>query len=282
MFKGSYVALVTPFVNRCLDIDSLRNLINFHLENGTNGIIVGGSTGEGLLLTINERKLLIEKSIEFAQNKIPIIVGCSFASTKEALECVTLAQKYSANGILVIVPFYVKPTQAGIIQHFEFIHNNSDIPIIMYNNPSRCSVNMEVTTIEHLSRLERIVSLKDSDPSLERLAQIKSKNLDLTLLSGDDASLCDYITCGGDGAISVVANVIPRQIKNMINSSEIDAQKINDEISDIIEAMSLETNPIPIKYALFRKKIIKTNEMLLPLTSATEQTMFAIDKVINE
>jgi 4-hydroxy-tetrahydrodipicolinate synthase len=194
MFSGSMVALVTPFSNNLVDFDSLEKLIEWQINSGTDAILVCGSTGEGLLLSSEEKEQIISTSIEISKKRVPIIVGCSSCWTNESISLIKQAEKLSADGVLVIAPYYVKPMQLGIIKHFEEVHNNTNIPIIMYNNPGRCSVNMAIDTIVELSKLKRIVALKDSDTNLSRVIFIKSKAPELKLLSGDDATFAGYLT----------------------------------------------------------------------------------------
>ena len=281
MFSRSIVALVTPFRNNFVDSAALEKLISFQIDSGTDGVLVCGSTGEGLLLTTEERADIIKQSIECAAGKTKVIVGCSACSTKEAIDLANQAEDLKADGILAIAPYYVKPTQYGIKEHFKTILKNSNIPVIMYNNPGRCSVNMSVETISELSYLPNIVALKDSDTNLSKVTLLrKSVEKDFMLLSGDDPSLVGYLAHGGNGAISVTANVVPSLVKNLIESWEkrdIDqVQNISSKIMNLNLALFLEPNPIPVKYALYKMGLLQ-NELRLPLTCASEQVMAKLD-----
>ena len=284
MFSGSIVALVTPFRNNFVDFAALEKLISFHIKSKTDGILVCGSTGEGLLLTMEERAEIIKKSTEFAKGKV--IVGCSACSTKEAIDLVNQAEDLKADGVLVIAPYYVKPTQNGIKEHFETISRNSNIPMIAYNNPGRCSVNMSIETISELSHIKNIKGLKDSDTNLSRVTLLrKAVDPDFALLSGDDPSVVGYLAHGGDGAISVAANVVPHLVKRLTdawkNGDIAKVQEINAKIMELNLALFVEPNPIPVKYALYKMGLIE-NELRLPLTKASEKTMTKLDVVLSQ
>jgi 4-hydroxy-tetrahydrodipicolinate synthase len=273
---------VTPFRDGAVDFMSLEKLIKWHIESGTDGILVTGSTGEGLLLTQSEREEIIKTANEIIAKRIPLIAGCSSSSTFESIALAEQAEKAGADAILSIVPFYVKPTQAGIIQHFADIHNNSKLPIILYNNPGRCSVNASVETIITLAAQTRIIALKDSDTNLARVIKIKSQVQNFNLLSGDDVSLVGYLSNGGDGAISVTANVAPQQVAEMIRFWRAGNTKgvndLNYRLISLSEALFIESNPIPVKYALYVKGFID-NELRKPLTKANDITKNAIELV---
>lgn len=285
MFSGSNVALVTPFCNNQVDIDALAKIIEWQIEEGTDGILVCGSTGEGLLLSEEERFEIIHKSIQVSRKRAKIIVGCSACSTAEAIKLTQQAEELEADGVLVIAPYYVKPTQNGIIKHFTEVHENSNIPVILYNNPGRCAVNMTIDTIVELAKFQRIVGLKDSDTDLSKATFIKSKIPNFTLLSGDDPTLAGYLAHGGDGTISVTANIEPGMVKQLIDSwkkGDIKTmQNISQKLAPLSEVMFVESNPIPAKYALFKKGLMK-NELRLPLTPASKLSMEKIDAVLDK
>lgn len=282
MFSGSIVALVTPFHNGSVDLMALEKLIKWHLESGTDGILIVGSTGEGMLLGANEREEIINTANEILQHRIPLIVGCSAVSTDDAIAYTKQAEKCNADAALVVAPYYVKPTQQGIIQYFTDIHNETKIPIILYNNPGRCAVNASVDTIIALSAQTRIVALKDSNPDLSRVVKIKSQVKDLNLLSGDDLSLVGYLANGGDGAISVTANIAPSQVSDLIRALKAgDIKKVNLlnlQLTQLSEALFVESNPIPVKYALYVKGLID-NELRKPLTKAENSTKNLIESI---
>lgn len=283
MFSGSIVALVTPFHNDSIDLMSLEKLIKWHLESGTNGLVVVGSTGEGILLSDKERSEVVNAAFEILQGRIPLIVGCSAASTQDAIKQAKQAEECKADGILSLVPYYVKPTQAGIIQHFTDIHNETKTPIILYNNPGRCSVDLSIDAIVSLSSQTRVVALKDSNTDLSRVIKIKSQIRDFQLFSGDDLSLVGFLANGGDGAISVTANIAPSQVAELIRCFKSGDMKrvnaLNVQLTHLSEALFVESNPIPIKYALYVKGMIG-NELRKPLTRASDSTKNMIESII--
>ncbi len=283
MFAGSIVALVTPFCAGKIDYVALKKLVEFHISSGTDAILVCGSTGEGLLLSDVERDQVIAKTIEIANKRIPIIVGCSSCWTDDAIKLTSQAEKLGADGVLLIVPYYVKPTQNGIIEHFKTVHNSTNIPIIAYNNPGRCAIDMTIDTVAEIAKLPRVVGLKDSNTNLARVNFLKYQAPKLKLFSGDDPTLPGYLAHGGDGCISVTANIVPRLVKQLLTSwqnRDIDnMQKIANMLAPVSEAMFVEPNPIPVKYALSRMKLID-NELRLPLTMASDKTKRRLDLLL--
>lgn len=285
MFSGSIVALVTPFRKNLVDYDSLEKLIEWHIESKTDAVLVCGSTGEGLLLSDEERKNIIARSIEIAKKRIPIIVGCSSCWTSEAIKLTKQAEELRADGVLLIAPYYVKPTQTGIIKHFSTVHENTNIPIIMYNNPGRCAVDMSIETIVQIAGLSRVVALKDSNTNLSRVNFLKTKVPNLKLLSGDDPTLSGFLAHGGDGCISVTANIFPHLVKKLVSAwsnRDIETmQKIANDLAPISESLFVEPNPIPVKYALSKKGFLE-NELRSPLTQANPKTMDLIDHLLGK
>ena len=284
MFAGSIVALVTPFCAGKIDYVALKKLVEFHISSGTDAILVCGSTGEGLLLSDAERDQVIAKTIEIANKRIPIIVGCSSCWTDDAIKLTSQAEKLGADGVLLIAPYYVKPTQNGIIEHFKTVHNSTNIPIIAYNNPGRCAVDMTIDTVAEIAKLPRVVGLKDSNTNLARVNFLKYQAPKLKLFSGDDPTLPGYLAHGGDGCISVTANIVPRLVKQLLTSwqnRDIDnMQKTANMLAPVSEAMFVEPNPIPVKYALSRMKLID-NELRLPLTMASDKTKRSLDLLLS-
>jgi 4-hydroxy-tetrahydrodipicolinate synthase len=283
MLYGSIVALVTPFQNGAVDYAALEKLIKWHIESGTNGVLIAGSTGEGLLLDDSERTEMIKIANEIINKRIPLVMGCSSPSTIASVKLAKQAKDCGADAILSIVPFYVKPTQTGIIQHFVTLHTESNLPIIMYNNPSRCSVNASVETIVNLTSKTRIVGLKDSDTTLSRVIKIKTQVPNFKLFCGDDISLAGYLASGGDGTISVVANIAPQQLIEMLKFWKAEDLKrfmvLNTQLTYLGEALFVEPNPIPAKYALYLKGLIN-NELRQPLTKASDSTKNVIESVM--
>jgi 4-hydroxy-tetrahydrodipicolinate synthase len=284
MVDGLIVALVTPFKNANIDFQALEKLIEMHIEAGADGLLVCGSTGEGLLLSEKERDRVIAYTIKIAASRIPVFVGCSSCSTLQTIRFVLTAQHLGASGALLVTPFYIKPSQRIITEHFKRIHNATNLPIIIYNNPDRCSVNITIDSVLELAKLERIVAIKDSDTNLSRVTSMKSNiRKDFKLLSGDDLTLSGFLAHGGDGAISVTANVEPLLVKTLISSwkgGDIDMmQNCNRKLLPLSKALFVESNPIPVKYALFAKGIIR-NELRLPLLPALKSTEEKIENAL--
>ena len=269
--SGSIVALVTPFRNSVVDYEALEELIKFQIAAGTDAILVCGTTGEGLLLSDAERDGIIRRSIKVVKGRVPVIVGCSSCWTNDAIKLALQAETLNADAILLIAPYYVKPTQEGIITHFKTVHNSTKIPIIIYNNPGRCAVDMSVNTIAEIAKLPRVIALKDSNTKLTRVNFLKQTAPNLKLFSGDDASLPGYLAHGGDGCISVTANIEPKLVKGLVDAwhdREIkQMQQIATKLAPINEAMFIEPNPIPVKYVLSKRGFI-ANELRLPLCPA--------------
>ncbi len=282
MFRESIVALVTPFHNGLPDLMALERLIKWQLESGTAGILILGTTGEGMQLSDKERFEIINTAYEVLEKRIPLIVGCSAVSPKESIGLIKQAEECKTDGVLTVVPYYVKPTQSGIIQYFTEIHSATKIPIILYNNPGRCAVNATVDTIVTLSSQTRIIALKDSNTDLSRVVKIKNQARNFALLSGDDLSLVGFLANGGDGAISVTANIAPGQVTELIKCIKLGDMKrvvaLNAQLSQLSEALFIEPNPIPIKYALYVKGMID-NELRSPMTKAEDSTKNMIEAI---
>lgn len=283
MFKGSLVALVTPWKNNSLDEVSFVNLVKWHNESGTSGLVVCGSTGEGILLTANERELAIKLAVENA--KIPVIVACGSPATHDVVNQAQQAEKLGAHAILVVAPPYARTTQEGVFQHFKAVHDATNVPILLYNNPGRTVTEITVATAMRLFDLERIVGIKDSTNDLSRAAQMRmNQKKNLCLLSGDDPYLAGYLAQGGDGVISVTANAKPKEMAELLNAWENKNialfQKLNTQLMQIHCALgSCEPNPIPIKAAM---EIIGkcSKEVRLPLVAASNETITKLKAVI--
>ena len=273
MFRGTLVALVTPFqddVNRSVDYESLEKLLEFQIKANINGLVICASTGEGTLLTNEERINIIKFVIKNINDKIPMLVGCSSCSTNAAINNIKTAEDLGASGVLVTAPYYIKPSQECIFKHFEKISNNTNIPIVVYNIPSRVSVNIELDTLRKVLQLQNMVALKDSTKNFETLSIIHNEMPNISILSGDDGTLPACLAHGACGAISAAANIYPKEISNIINSwnnNEIEKfKRLSKIIPYIHNVLSVTTNPIPIKYILSKMKLIK-NIVREPLCS---------------
>jgi len=286
MFSGSNVAIVTPFKNGQIDEKKLEELIDWHIENSTSGIVPCGTTGESATLSHEEHKRVIEVTVSKVNKRVKVIAGTGSNNTKEAIELTQYAQKVGADGALVITPYYNKPTQHGLYLHFKKIAENTDIPIILYNVPGRTGVNMLPETVIKLSKIKNIVGVKEASGSMDQATQIiRLCGSDFDFLSGDDALTYPFLAIGGKGVISVVANIIPQDIARMIelyNKGEVKkACALHLKMYPLMKAMFIETNPIPIKTAMGIMGKIK-DELRLPLCSMKEENKEKLKKVMKE
>ena len=284
MFKGSIVALITPFKNNRLDEDCYISLIHHHLKNGTSGIVPAGTTGESPTLNHKEHERVIELCVKESKGKIPIIAGTGSNSTEEAISLTKYAEKIGANGALVVTPYYNKPTQEGLYQHFKAINDKCSIPIIIYNIPPRSVVDMSVDTMARLFELKNIVGVKDATADLNRVDEQKKKmGPDFIQLSGEDGTALEFNQRGGVGCISVTANVasklcaefqeasISKNNSNLIAK----AKEINDKLMPLHKSLFIESSPSPVKYASSLLGL-SSDEVRLPLVKITDETKKAV------
>ncbi len=270
MFEGSIVALITPFKNGEVDYEALKRLIDFHVENGTDAILVCGTTGESPTLTFEEHDKVVEFAVKYAKGRIKVIAGTGANATHEALHLTAHAKEVGADAALLVVPYYNKPTQEGIYRHFETIAKEVDIPIIIYNIPSRTGVEISVDTIYRLvSKYPHIVGSKESVPSMDRISEIKRRLGDnFTILSGDDSLTLPMMALGAKGVISVANNVMPKEVKELTKSAlEGDfkrARELHYYLYDLFKVLFIETNPIPVKTACWMLGLCE-KEFRLPL-----------------
>ena len=279
MFKGSNVAIVTPFKNNKLDEEAYLKLINFHLENGTNGLVPAGTTGESPTLSHDEHEKVIEICIKEANGKIPVIAGTGSNSTEEAVALTKHAEKVGANGVLVVTPYYNKPTQEGLYQHYKKINDNTNLPIIIYNIPSRCVIDMSVDTMARLFELKNIAGVKDATGDLNRLDEtIKKLGNEFIQLTGEDGLAFEFNKRGGVGVISVTANIAPKLCSDMqklskskSNNELKEAEKIDKILQPVHKSLFLESNPAPVKFAA---KVLGlcSDEIRLPLVNIKNDT----------
>ena len=271
MIQGSLVALVTPmFDDGRVDFDALKKLVDFHIEAGTDAIISVGTSGESATLDIPEQIEVIRRTVEFANGRIPVIAGTGGNSTSEALELTEKAAALNVDACLLVVPYYNKPTQEGLYQHFRHIAERVDVPQILYNVPGRTSLDMHNDTVVRLSAIDNIVGIKDATADVPRVADFKARcGDDFALYSGDDATTLDFIKAGGHGCISVTANVAPAAMHNMchaaLNGDMDEADRLNDTLDGLHQALFLESNPIPAKWAVARLGLMGEG-IRLPLT----------------
>ena len=257
-FKGSNVALITPmFDDGAVDYDSLNNLIDFHIEAGTSSIVSVGTTGESATVGVKEHLKIINHTIQYAARRISIIAGTGANSTSEAIELTKEAKNLGADACLLVTPYYNKPTQEGLFQHFKLIAESVDIDQILYNVPGRTAVDMSVETTARLSEISNIIGIKDAtgDPEVIK-ALVKSCPEDFLLLTGDDATAVDFLLLGGHGGISVTANVTPKELQKVymaaIAGNADLARKANKVLENLHQNLFVEANPIPVKWALHK------------------------------
>ena len=282
MFKGSMVALVTPFKNGRVDKKKIKELVKFHLEKGTHGICPCGCTGEAATLTHEEQKEIIALVVDEVRGRVPVIAGTGSNSTNEALVLTRFAARCGANGALVITPYYNKPTPQGQYEHYRRLAEEAHIPIVIYNVPSRTGICMLPETIARLSALKNIVAIKEASGNLEQVNQIISL-CDITVLSGDDSLTLPMMAIGAKGVISVIANLIPHDMVKMIDAFFAgdleEARRLHYQMLPLAKAMFYETNPIPIKAALGLLKMI-TPEWRLPLCPPRPDTLKKIRETL--
>ena len=287
MFKGSNVALVTPFKGNSLDEETYIKIINFHLENGTNGLVPAGTTGESPTLSHSEHEKVIELCIKEAKGKIPVIAGTGSNSTAEAISLTEHAEKAGADGALIVTPYYNKPTQEGLYQHYKAINDKCGIPIIIYNIPGRSVIDMTVDTMARLFELKNIVGVKDATGDLNRVDEtFKKIGNEFIQLTGEDGLAYEYNKRGGVGCISVTANIAPKMCSDMqkfSKSQDNDEQKKAEEIDKILQpvhkSLFIESNPSPVKYAA---KLIGLcdDSVRLPLVTVLDQTKVEVKKAL--
>ena len=285
MFKGSNVALITPFKDNKLDVEAYIKLIHFHLINGTNGLVPAGTTGESPTLSHEEHQQVIELCIKESKGTIPVIAGTGSNSTKEAISLTKHAEKVGANAALVVTPYYNKPTQEGLYQHYKAINDSCGIPIIIYNIPSRSVIDMSVYTMARLFELKNIVGVKDATGVLDRVDEQKKKmGTDFIQLTGNDDNAFEFNKRGGVGAISVTANIAPKLCSDFqkfslskSDNEQKEAERIDKILQPVHNSMFIESNPSPVKYAANLLNLC-SDDVRLPLVKVTELTK----KVVKE
>lgn len=288
MLKGSLVALITPFKNGQLDRESLKNLIDFHVENGTDGIVVAGTTGESATLTYTEHETLIELAVEYADKRIPIIAGTGANATHEAIALTSFAEKVGADASLQIVPYYNKPTQEGIYQHFKAVAEETNIPLILYNIPSRTGTDMLPETFARLyGDFPNIIGLKEATGNVARVSEtISLTNPDVVIFSGDDALTIPMMSVGAKGVISVANNIIPKEIAEMcslaLEGKFTEALNIHNKYWKLFKTLFIETNPIPVKTAAYLMGLIKELELRLPMYYLSKEHENTLKEVLKE
>ena len=287
MFKGSNVALITPFKKNGLDEEAYIKLIHFHIDNGTNGLVPAGTTGESPTLSHDEHQRVIDLCIKESNGKIPVIAGTGSNSTEEAISLTTHAEKAGANGALIVTPYYNKPTQEGLYQHYKAINDKCGIPIIIYNIPGRSVIDMSVDTMARLYELKNIVGVKDATGDLDRVNQTLEKmGNDFIQLTGNDDNVFEFNKRGGVGTISVTANIAPKLCsdfqkfsKSAADNDMKEAERLDKILQPIHHSMFVESNPSPVKYAAKLLGLCDDN-VRLPLVKVTESTKEIVKKAL--
>ena len=283
MLKGSIVALITPFDNGNLSESDYTKLINYHLVNGTNGLVPGGTTGESPTLSHNEHKKIIEIAVRECKGKIPVIAGTGSNSTDEAIELSKFAEKAGADALLVVTPYYNKPTQEGLYQHYKKINDNVGIPILIYNIPSRSVINMNVDTMSKLYELKNIVGVKDATGDLNRVdQQLKAMGKEFIQLTGNDDNSLEFNKRGGIGSISVTANIAAKYCSDFqkeCSNNFSKAEELDKILQPVHNAMFIESNPSPVKYAASLMGMCKPT-VRLPLVEVTTETKEKVAKAL--
>ena len=287
MFKGSNVALVTPFKNNKLDDETYIKLIHFHIKNGTNGLVPAGTTGESPTLSHDEHERVIELCVKESGGKLPVFAGTGSNSTEEAISLTTHAEKIGADAALIVTPYYNKPTQEGLYQHYKAINDKCGIPIIIYNIPGRSVIDMSVDTMAKLYELKNIIGVKDATGDLNRVdLTLKKMGKDFMQLTGNDDNALEFNKRGGVGAISVTANIAPKlcsefQKFSVMNdeNSKSESEKLNEILQPVHHSMFVESNPSPVKYAAKLLNLCE-DDVRLPLVKVTDSTKEIVKKAL--
>ncbi|MBN8912795.1 MAG: 4-hydroxy-tetrahydrodipicolinate synthase [Rhizobiales bacterium] len=284
MFKGSITALITPFRNGQLDEDALRHLVEWQIAEGTHGLVPTGTTGESPTLNFDEHKRVIDVTIEVSRGRVPVIAGTGSNATDEAIDLSKHAEKSGADGLLIVNPYYNKPTQDGLYAHFKAINDAVGIPIVIYNIPSRTNVDMSVATMARIFELKNVVGVKDATANLARVSQQRAAmGPDFIQLSGEDATALGFMAHGGHGCISVASNVVPRlcaEFENTLMKGDFAAARsMQDRLLPLFDALFVETNPGPVKYAASRLGLCAA-EMRLPMVPITDAAKKVVDAAL--
>lgn len=281
-FSGVFTALVTPFLEGELDLASFKKLVAFQLNGEIDGFVINGTTGESPTLSREEVRRLYEAARESSPESFPIILGTGSNCTQKTIEMTQIAQEWGADGALVVVPYYNKPTQKGLENHFKSVAKSVDIPIVLYNVPGRTITSLNVETIAELSTVKNIIGIKEATGDIAFGEKIRSQTYsEFLITSGDDQTCAELAGVGGNGVISVISHLIPKQLKEIMNSSREGLQANSnylEKYGPLLEAVYAESNPIGIKQALFLMKIIDTPELRPPLTSMTKLATAQLEK----
>jgi len=285
--RGSMVALVTPFRNGAVDEPALRALARWQIEQGTDALVPCGTTGEGATLSANEHYQVVRACVEEARGRVPVIAGCGSNDTKRTIETVQRAKEAGADSALVVTPYYNKPTPEGLFRHFEAVAKQGGLPVVLYNVPSRTSVDMLADTVARCAKVPGIIGIKEASGNVVRIAEIQAAGVpqDFAIVAGDDMFTLPTLAMGGQGVISVVANIAPATMAGLCDAFFAGdlpkAQRAQTKFAGLLKALFLETNPLPVKYALFRMGKI-AHELRLPLVPITEAGASRVDVALRE
>ena len=286
MFSGAFTALITPFKNGEVDGEALADLAEFQIRQGVNGLVPCGTTGETPALTEEEDRLVVETAVHVSGGQVPVIAGTGSNSTEMAIKYTRMAEKAGADGSLQVAPYYNKPTQEGLFRHFATIAENTSLPLILYNIPSRTSVTLSAETVARLAELPNIVGIKDSTLSVSMVSDVRRLcGEEFAILSGDDPMTLPVMSLGGNGVISVASNVAPAAVSAMVkalNSEDFErGRELHYELFPLFRALFLETNPIPVKAAASLLGLC-SDEMRLPLVPMSGENLLKLQKVMEE
>jgi 4-hydroxy-tetrahydrodipicolinate synthase len=286
MFTGSIVAIVTPLhPDGNVDRTSLKKLVDYHVNNGTKGIVAMGTTGESATLDLQEHIEVVKLTVDYVDGRIPVIAGTGSNATKEAIHLTQLVENTGVKGCLTVTPYYNKPTQEGLFQHFKAIADSTDLPQILYNVPGRTGCDMQPETVARLAEIKNIVALKDATGDLSRVSQTRRLvGKQFNLLSGDDATFLDFMLLGGDGVISVTANIAAAQMAKICQAvidKQIDeARDLNNNLLSLHKMLFIESNPIPVKWACERLGLIADTTLRLPLTPLSNSARAVVENAL--
>jgi len=285
MFQGTLVALVTPFTGGEVDYGAIERLVDWHLEQGTDALVPVGTTGESPTVDVAEHKKIIETVVRRADGRIPVVAGTGGNATAEAIELTAFAKEVGADASLQVCPYYNKPTQEGLYRHFARVAEACDLPLVLYNIPSRTGISMTPETVARLAELDQVVAIKEATGSMDQASRILSL-CDLTILSGDDSLTLPLMAIGGKGVVSVVANLVPGDVKTltdaMLAGDVARAQAAHRRLFPLCRAMFVETNPIPIKTAMKWAGLLESDEKRLPLTDLAPAAADALRQAMTD
>ncbi len=284
MFKGSFTALITPFRNGGLDEEAFRRIVDWQISEGTHGLVPAGTTGESPTLNYDEHKRVIELAVITAKGRVPVIAGTGSNATDEAIELTEYAAKVGADAVLIVTPYYNKPTQEGLYQHYKAINDAVEIPIVIYNIPGRSVVDMTVETMTRCFALKNVMGVKDATANLARTSQQRlAMGPEFNLLSGEDATALGFMAHGGHGCISVVSNIAPRLCAEFQNACLAGDYKaalaLQDRLMPLHDAMFCEANPGPVKYAASRLGLCEA-EVRLPMVPISQSSQRTVDAAL--